>query len=184
MHRFARTLALAAAATFASGQALADIGDDIVVAADGHVIVTFVGSSASHESALRLELGGVDFFNNKTTPVGTTIDLGSFAAGTVLDIVLHVITTGNFFHTGPAGGNPDGVAHANLVFNYLGTPGLTFVGFEDIFGGGDFDYNDLEFTFSNLRTTTPVPEPETYALMLAGLGAIAWLGRRRKAYRR
>ena len=27
---------------------------------------------------------------------------------------------------------------------------------------------------------TPVPEPETYSLMLAGLAAVGWLSRRRK----
>lgn len=182
MHRFIRTFTLAAAAVFASAQAQAALGDDLIVATDGNVEVTFIGTSASHESALRLTLGGVDFFDNKTTPLGATLDLGSFSAGTTLDIVLHVITTGNFFHTGPAAGNPDGVAHADVVYNYNGTPGLTFVGFEDIFGGGDLDYNDLQFTFTNIGT--PVPEPETYTLMLAGLGALAWLGRRRKAERR
>ncbi|WP_236676751.1 DUF4394 domain-containing protein [Aquariibacter lacus] len=30
-------------------------------------------------------------------------------------------------------------------------------------------------------TTAPVPEPETYALMIAGLGVVAYIGRRRKA---
>ncbi|ACB33336.1 protein of unknown function DUF1555 [Leptothrix cholodnii SP-6] len=36
-------------------------------------------------------------------------------------------------------------------------------------------------TFSAVGTNvTPVPEPETYAMMLAGLGAIGYLGRRRK----
>lgn len=182
MHRFVRTFTLAAAALFASAQAEAALGDDIVVASDGHVIVTFVGSNAAFESALRLGLAGTDFSDNKTTPIGTTFDLGSFTAGTTLDIVLHVLTTGNFFHTGPAAGNPDSVAHANLIYGYLGTPGLTFVGFEDIFGGGDFDYNDLQFTFTNI--SAPVSEPETYALMLAGLGALGWLGRRRRADRR
>jgi len=29
-------------------------------------------------------------------------------------------------------------------------------------------------------TVTPIPEPETYALMLAGLGALGFIGRRRK----
>jgi hypothetical protein len=29
-------------------------------------------------------------------------------------------------------------------------------------------------------TVSPIPEPQTYALMLAGLGAIAWISRRRR----
>ena len=46
---------------------------------------------------------------------------------------------------------------------------------------GDFAGGPETFLIYNLGTTvTPVPEPETYALMLAGLGAMGFVARRRK----
>ena len=36
------------------------------------------------------------------------------------------------------------------------------------------------FESANFSITTPVPEPETYALLLAGLGAVAFVARRRR----
>ena len=168
------------AAAFAAPQAQAALGDDLV-AAGGHVVIRFEGSDAGYDSLISVN-GSAEVFPNHSTPVGTTLDLGSFAAGTHLDIVLHVLNTNTFFHTGSGAANPDGLAHANVIYDWT-EPGRTFVGFEDLFGGGDRDYNDHMFSFTNVRAVGAVPEPSTYALMLGGLGAVGFLARRRKAVR-
>jgi hypothetical protein len=42
-------------------------------------------------------------------------------------------------------------------------------------------FDDLRFGRSEHNPTSPVPEPETYAMMLAGLGLLGTIARRRKA---
>ena len=56
--------------------------------------------------------------------------------------------------------------------------GLNMIGtqFTFEFGGRHAD----QFYLSSIVAVTVVPEPETYALMLAGLGAVAFVARRRK----
>ena len=44
--------------------------------------------------------------------------------------------------------------------------------------GVDFDYNDMAVKVESIAA--PVPEPESYALMLAGLGAMGFVARRRR----
>jgi hypothetical protein len=54
-------------------------------------------------------------------------------------------------------------------------------------GVGLQSLDDESWAMDNLRvtafnTTAPVPEPSTYALMLGGLGGMAWLVRRRRSH--
>lgn len=149
-------------------------GASVVVRATGTVTATFQGQSAGYTSLLSLQnTGGGTVFNNHSSPVGGSVTLGTFEAGTALNFRLFVSDTGQSFFTGAAGGNPDGRAHARVQENYQ--PNTTLVSFEDLF---DFDYDDFSFTLTVTPASSPVPEPATLALLgtaLLGLG----LGARR-----
>ena len=154
----------------------AALGDSLY-AAGGDVTITFEGSDAAYDSLISIN-GGVAFFPNHGTAGGAVVDLGTFAAGTLLDVALTVSNTGHTFHTGSGASNPDGIAHANVIYNYQGVSGLTYVGFEDLFGGGDKDYNDHQFAFTMIAA--PVPEARTFALLAGGLAGLAVVMRRRR----
>ena len=102
--------------------------------------------------------------------------LGVFNARTELIFELNNQNGGIFF-TGPASRNPDNVAHAIVDDQFA--PGQTFVGFEDMFGGGDFDYNDVQFTLSNV--TSAVPDGSSSTAMLLGSTVVVLVFLRRFA---
>lgn len=73
-----------------------------------------------------------------------------------------------------AGGSVNNWQHYSALVNFDGNAALTFsaIGRSDSVGGS---LDKVSFT------TSPVPEPETYALMLAGLGALGLVARSSKA---
>ena len=154
---------------------IADILGAELYATGGDITVRFEGSSAGYDSLIAVN-GSPQFFpNHATARRHRSSTSATIAAGTALDVVLHVLNTSQFFHSGAGALNIDAMPHA-LVNQ---SSGRTFVSFEDIVGGGDKDYNDHQFSFTNVSVTA-VPEASTMALMLAGMGVLGFLGTRRR----
>jgi hypothetical protein len=91
-----------------------------------------------------------------------------------------VATTGDIFYSDTSL-NLDGVNHVySTSFSGAGTvPAGTYVAFEDLRGGGDLNYFDETFVFTNVATNA-VPEPANLALLMAGLGLVGFMARRRQ----
>ncbi len=155
------------------------VGGSTFVAQTGEVMATFVGSDAAYTSELFLESPGnapVAIFNNHSSLPGSSQSLGVFAAGTELIFRIHVLDTNTTYFNGPSFRNSDNSAHAIVDASFA--PNQTLVGFEDLGGGGDRDYNDLMVSFTNTTLTITNPEPATLTLMATGvLGLLLWRGR-------
>jgi hypothetical protein len=160
------------------------LGGQLVVASAGQdVIAQFLGSDAGYYDSLYsyLYFGGASPIFGKQTPSGTEVNLGSFNAGTELDFRMYVSNTGLSYFTGDAQRNPDGLAHALTVTSFDASTGtyVTTVGLEDLYNGGDRDYNDLSFRLFNVIDPLRIPEPATLALLGLGLTGIGFQQRRR-----
>ena len=166
-------------ATHAASNDLQVSSKSIFVAASGEVILTFLSKTAAYSNDLYLQGTSDSILNNQTATPGAQYSLGNFLEGTELSFTMFVKNTGFAYYTGSASLNPDNFMHAA----YDVTSGQSLnIGFEDLFGGGDRDYDDLVFSLNNVRVgslVTAVPEPETYAMLLAGLFAIGALKRRK-----
>ncbi|WP_238553646.1 DUF4114 domain-containing protein [Fortiea contorta] len=129
---------------------------------------------------------------NKPLNVGDWVSLGSFSAGTKLDFLLHADDINGGITGTDANGqtvkgiwslnqalNPDGVQHAISYYykDYI------IIGFEDLWGGGNKDYNDTVFAIhfgdDNARHVTSVPEP-TATIALFGIAGLGFLSTRRR----
>lgn len=152
--------AVALAAFCTAGSAFAQVGAPAIVATTGEVTVTILQSSAGYTSDLYLDNTEVSTYIGSNRDLGMTMSLGTFDAGTELLFRLVVRNTGHAFYTGDAARNPDGLAHAWVSPH----EGYSIVGFEDLWGGGDLDFNDCTFKFTNV-----VPAPGSAALALTGV---------------
>ena len=152
----------------------------------GDVMAYFAGTGASYNETLGLLIDGVDSgitgLQNHSVGVGASLDFGTIAAGKTLTFYIDVATTGDFFYSDKSL-NTDGVNHVySTSFSGSGSlPAGTYVAFEDLNGGGDLNYFDETFVFTNVGTTPAVPEPANLALLMSGLGLMGFVARRRRS---
>ena len=106
---------------------------------------------------------------------GDSVDLGTFEAGSSLGFYLAADGANKsnpYYYFTDIGFNPDGIEH--VVAGLLPEEGLLAIGFEDLFGGGDMDYNDLIIAIdigveNALQIAAAAPEPEIWLMILIGL---------------
>jgi hypothetical protein len=113
----------------------------VVLAGDATAVATFCGGSAGYTSDTYLTSPDFVYLGTgNVTAVGSEVDLGAFTDGDELVFAIYVRDTGFWYYTGDGSRNPDGLVHAAVTD--LGG-GSFLVGFEDLFGGGDQDYDDV-----------------------------------------
>jgi len=158
----------------------------------GDVTVDVVSSNTAYTEVLQLRsaLEVLDITNNREVGTRVTLTEEQFASwgigvGDELMFGIQVQDTDKTFLMGAGSRNADGLAHANV--SHHGAAAY-YVELEDLYGGGDLDYNDTVLRFSGGvtgslarlgPTANGVAEPSSLILFLAGAGLLVLAANRR-----
>lgn len=140
----------------------------------GRTLVNWVGSYSGRDAAY---CGGTDCTLDLLATAGSIVTLDSFWLGgwpntnrqiawSVIDLTTNAVVASD----SPTGPNVSGTTGLTVSVAASSATGLRILFGPDGFNGG---INDITFS------ATPVPEPGTWALWMAGLGGMVLVARRR-----
>jgi len=149
----------------------------------GAVQIEILSKDAAYTSQIFLYTDSGPLFIGNSTSTGLVINLTNLPAlglssGDELTFGIHVVDTGYDFEMGSGYENPDGIAHASVDYVYTHA---AVIGFEDLFGGGDFDYNDVKIRLAGDIGISQVPEPSALLLIGSGMPTLILISRRKRA---
>lgn len=197
MNKRLKPLILGAAAALSSLGALAQPAsygnpgheapsNSFIALASGPLLAYYTGWAGGLTVSVGLQVNGVDGtpgLSNHSTATGASFDLGTVSANQPLVFFIDVTdtnTTQTVRYYSDKAQNTDHVNHA-WAQPFAGDgqlPAGLHIAFEDLNGGGDFNYHDHGIVVQNVLAV-PVPEPASWALLLGGVAGLALLRRRR-----
>jgi len=155
--------------------------DALLSTTAGLLTATFLGMEALDTDTFTFSLAGATL-NNKGAPNASIS--GLVPAGSLNFTFADLFTSTSVGNGGNPGSDFTSYAVLGTFAGAVFTPATLGGAYDLIIGFNDglrvdADYDDMVVGLK----VTPVPEPETYALLLAGLGAVGFIARRRQRSR-
>jgi len=141
---------------------------DLILNGSAYVEFTFEGSESYFNESFYVTGDQVFTENTDFTPWGTGGTAGPYA---LTDFLTALFTSNSGLPAGPGDIGFAVFTNANGGYNTQ----EVYIGYDDSGAGPDRDYDDLIVK----ATILPIPEPATWALMVAGIAAVGVSMRRR-----
>jgi PEP-CTERM motif len=142
------------------------IGSLAITGGSAEVTYTYLGKEAGYSNGFFNPGGSVPSILD-TAPVLTTSTQWNVSG--LLNFSFNTFGTTTVLNGGAGASEP-----TFAIFDGAGTAYKFIIGYSDGGAGSDHDYDDMVF-----GVNAAIPEPQTYALLLAGLGVIGFVARRR-----